>query len=63
MSDDLLLVVAVMNFNEPVDPSSVAITDLQLSGVPGSTVTAVSVINGDMTSGFSVAIRRRMRSQ
>src|SRR5881227_3601611 len=31
-----------MNFNEPVDPASVQISDLHLSGIPGSTVTAVS---------------------
>jgi len=32
-----------MNFNEPVDPASVQTSDLHLSGVPGSTVTAVNV--------------------
>src|SRR5439155_12136663 len=45
-----------MNFNEPVDPASVQTSDLQLSGVPGSTVTAVSVINGDMTAEFTIQI-------
>ena len=45
-----------MNFNEPVDPVSVQTSDLHLSGVPGSTVTAVSVINGDMTAEFTINI-------
>src|SRR6266404_5738267 len=45
-----------MNFNEPVDPASVQTSDLHLSGVPGSTVTAVSVINGDMTAEFTINI-------
>jgi hypothetical protein len=45
-----------MNFNEPVDPASVQTSDLHLSGVPGSTVTAVSVINGDMTAEFTIQI-------
>src|SRR5205814_2926382 len=45
-----------MNFNEPVDESSVQISDLHLSGIPGSTVTAVSVINGDMTAEFTINI-------
>jgi hypothetical protein len=45
-----------MNFNEPVDPGSVQTSDLHLSGVPGSTVTAVSVINGDMTAEFTIQI-------
>ena len=45
-----------MNFNEAVDPNSVQTSDLHLSGVPGSTVTAVSVINGDMTAEFTINI-------
>src|SRR2546423_12986716 len=45
-----------MNFNEPVDPASVQTSDLHLSGIPGSTVTAVSVINGDMTAEFTINI-------
>jgi N-acetylneuraminic acid mutarotase len=45
-----------MNFNEPVDPNSVQTSDLHLSGVSGSTVTAVSVINGDMTAEFTIQI-------
>jgi hypothetical protein len=43
-----------VNFNEEVDPSSVQTTDLHLSGVPGTTVTAVSVINGNMTAEFTL---------
>jgi hypothetical protein len=43
-----------VNWNEPVDPSSVQTTDLQLSGDVGGTVTNVEVINGDMTTRFTV---------
>jgi Bacterial Ig-like domain len=43
-----------VNFNEAVDPSSVQTTDLHLSGVPGTTVTAVSVINGNTTAEFTL---------
>jgi hypothetical protein len=39
-----------------VDPASVQTSDLHLSGVPGSTVTAVQVINGDMTAEFTIQI-------
>jgi hypothetical protein len=45
-----------LNFNEPVDPASVQTSDLHLSGVPGSTVTAVNVINGDTTAEFTINI-------
>ena len=45
-----------MNFNEPVDPASVQTSDLHLSGVGGSTVTAVNVINGNMTAEFTINI-------
>src|SRR5215831_15871273 len=45
-----------MNFNEEVDPNSVQTTDLHLSGIPGSTVTAVSVINGNTTAEFTIHI-------
>src|SRR5437588_2607392 len=45
-----------MNFNEPVDPASVQTSDLHFSGVPGTSVTAVSVINGDMTAEFTIQI-------
>src|SRR5947208_8241889 len=44
-----------VNWNVPVDPSSVAITDLQLSGNAGGTVTAVTVINGNMTTEFTLS--------
>jgi len=43
-----------VNWNEPVDPSSVQTTDLQLSGDVGGSVTNVEVINGDMTTRFTV---------
>ena len=46
-----------MNFNEPVDPNSVQTSDLHLSGIPGSTVTGVTVINGNMTAEFTIDIQ------
>ena len=45
-----------MNFNEPVDPASVQTSDLHLSGVPGTSVTNVQVINGNMTAEFTIQI-------
>jgi hypothetical protein len=45
-----------MNFNEPVDPASVQTSDLHLSGIPGSTVDNVQVINGNMTAEFTITI-------
>ena len=45
-----------MNFNEPVDPASVQTSDLHFSGVPGTNVTNVQVINGDMTAEFTIQI-------
>jgi hypothetical protein len=45
-----------MNFNEPVDPASVQTSDLHFSGVPGTSVTAVNVINGNMTAEFTITI-------
>ena len=45
-----------MNFNEPVDPGSVQTSDLHLSGVPGSTVDTVQVINSNMTAEFTITI-------
>ena len=45
-----------MNFNEPVDPASVQTSDLHFSGVPGTSVTNVQVINGDMTAEFTIQI-------
>ena len=44
-----------MNFNEAVDPASVQTSDLHLSGVPGSTVTNVQVIDSD-TAEFTIQI-------
>src|SRR4029077_7191664 len=45
-----------MNFNEPVDPASVQTSDLHFSGVPGTSATAVNVINGNMTAEFTIQI-------
>jgi hypothetical protein len=45
-----------LNFNEPVDPASVSTSDLHLSGIPGSTVDNVQVINGDTTAEFTITI-------
>jgi hypothetical protein len=45
-----------MNFNEPIDPASVQTSDLHFSGVPGTSVTAVNVINGNMTAEFTIHI-------
>jgi hypothetical protein len=42
-----------VNWNIPVDPASVQTSDLTLSGVP-ATVTNVSVINGNMTTEFTI---------
>ena len=44
-----------LNFNEPVDPTSVQTSDLHLSGVPGSTVTNVQMIDGT-TAEFTIQI-------
>src|SRR5204862_7651972 len=41
-----------MNWNEPVDPSSVQTSDLTLTDNVGGSVTSVQVINGDMTTRF-----------
>jgi hypothetical protein len=43
-----------VNFNQPVDPASVDTSDLTLTGNAGGSVTAVSVINGNMTAEFTV---------
>ena len=45
-----------VNFNAPIDPTSVQTSDLLLSGVPGATVTNVNVINGNMTAEFTLNI-------
>jgi hypothetical protein len=44
------------NWNMPLDPSSVQTSDLQLSGNTGATVTGVTVINGNMTTEFTLNI-------
>ena len=43
-----------VNFNEAVDPASVQTSDLTLTGNSGGSVTAVSVINGNMTARFTL---------
>src|SRR5262249_31106107 len=43
-----------VNFNQPVDPSSVSATDLTLTGNAGGTVTSVLMINGNQTAEFHV---------
>jgi hypothetical protein len=45
-----------VNWNEALDPTSVQTSDLTLSGIPGATVTGVSVINGNMTTRFTLNI-------
>jgi hypothetical protein len=45
-----------MNFNEPVDAASVQTSDLHLSGIPGTTVDNVQVINGGTTAEFTITI-------
>jgi hypothetical protein len=45
-----------VNWNDALDPTSVQTSDLTLSGVPGATVTGVSVINGNMTTRFTLNI-------
>jgi hypothetical protein len=44
-----------LNFNEDVDPASVQTSDLHLSGIPGSTVTNVQMIDSD-TAEFTIQI-------
>ena len=43
-----------INWNEPVNPASVQTSDLTLTGNAGGSVTAVTVINGNMTTRFTV---------
>ena len=45
-----------VNWNEAVDPTSVQTTDLTLSGTAGATVTAVTVINANTTTRFTLNI-------
>jgi len=44
-----------VNWNNPVDPSSVQMTDLQLSGNAGGSVTNVEVVNSNMTTRFTLS--------
>jgi hypothetical protein len=46
-----------VNWNEAVDPASVEASDLTLSGATGATVTNVQVVNGDMTTRFTLDIQ------
>src|SRR5204863_7064544 len=43
-----------VNFNQAVDPGSVQTSDLTLTGNVGGSVTAVQLINGNMTARFTV---------
>src|SRR5207249_7499631 len=43
-----------VNFNQAIDPGSVQTSDLTLTGDTGATVTAVSVINGNTTTHFTL---------
>ena len=45
-----------VNFNEPINPLSVQVSDLTLSGIPGASVTDVSVINADLTARFTIDV-------
>ena len=45
-----------VNWNEAVDPASVQTTDLTLSGTAGATVTAVTVLAGNVTTRFTLNI-------
>jgi hypothetical protein len=45
-----------VNWDEPVDPLSVQPTDLTLSGIQGATVTGVAVVNGNLTTEFTLDI-------
>ncbi|MEI8196558.1 MAG: hypothetical protein WCI73_11665, partial [Phycisphaerae bacterium] len=43
-----------VTFNEAVDPASVQMSDLTLSGLAGATVTGVSVLPGNTTARFTI---------
>ena len=43
-----------VNFSEPVAPSSVTAGSLLLSGIPGATVTGVTLSNGDTTAVYTL---------
>jgi extracellular elastinolytic metalloproteinase len=44
-----------VTFNEPVDPASVQASDLVVSGVPGATVSGVTVFGGATTVRFTIS--------
>jgi hypothetical protein len=44
-----------VNFNEPVDPASVSTSSLQISGIPGATVTGAAVLPGATTVRFIIS--------
>jgi hypothetical protein len=43
-----------VTFNEPIDPASVQVGDLQLTGIPGAAAPAVSVLPGNTTVRFTI---------
>jgi hypothetical protein len=45
-----------VTFNQPIDPASVRLDDLQLSCIAGSSVTAASVLPGNRTVRFTINI-------
>src|SRR5262245_11173650 len=45
-------------FNEPINPASVQLGDLQLSGIIGSTVTSASVLPGNTSVRFTLNVPR-----
>jgi hypothetical protein len=45
-----------VTFNEPINPASVQLGDLQLSGIAGSAATAVSVLPGNTTVRFTINV-------
>ena len=45
-----------VNFNEPIDPASVQTGDLQLTGIAGSSATAVTVLAGNTTARFTLNV-------
>ena len=44
-----------VNFNEPIDPASITTASLSLSGIPGATVTGVTVLPGNTTAEFTLS--------
>ncbi len=43
-----------VTFNEPIAPASVTASSLVLSGIPGATVTGVTLLSGDTTARFTI---------